>query len=415
MSSNSAATPRIFTRGEQGEFKVGFFADANQTTPLVPLDPTFPQYTIYNPQGTSIQTGVGVAQTQGYWVTNWQVPKDAELSYFQQAPQQYGNKNQGEPLSVNQARYRIEWLIVTAENYQVNFVEEFDVRDVAITQAADRQLKYLTLAGDPVRILYRNTEMPYKAQMRLVVRGDLQNPVATAYYDSTFPPPNQGNLQFAPDGDSYVMYFDLEAGVTMCNTCYLALWTIQDTAFSVPTTEYQLLTAVSINGLPLITSLRMLIDKFQKRLGRVQAYEDSDLMEYLAQGVRLVNLAYPTTGWPLDAMPDDLMVLVLYAAGWYGLQAQSLLENDLQFNFSGQSVTLSVDRQAGLDAVAAKLMDTFNSQIGPAKMAYVRRAAGVGSVATRAYNYRSLYNYVYQVSSTNNFQFMSALTKIGLL
>lgn len=415
VSSNSLNTPRIFTRGEQGQFKVGFFLDPNQTTPLVPIDPSYPQYTIFNPQGTSIQAGVGVQATPGNWVTNWQVPKDAELSYFQQTPQQFGNVNEGQPLSYNQARYRIEWTMVTAENYQVSFVEEFDIRDIAITQAANRELKYLSLAGDPVRLLYRTTVLPYKASMRLVIRGNLDNPVASAFYDSSLPAGNQGTLNWAIDGDSYVMYYDLESGVTCRNTAYLALWTIQDTQFSVPTTEFQVLVSVSVNALPLLTSLRMLIDKFQKRLGRVQAFEDSDLLEYISQGVRMVNLNYPTTSWPLDAIPDDMQTLVLLAAGWYGLQAQSLLENDLQFNFSGQSVTLSVDRQAGLDSAASKMMEMFNSQIGPAKMAYVRRAGGTGTVAGRAYNYRHLYNYVYQVSSTNNFQLLSALTKIGLL
>lgn len=188
-----------------------------------------------------------------------------------------------------------------------------------------------------------------------------------------------------------------------------------ETPFSVPETEHQIITAISINALPLITSLRMLIDRFQKRLGRVQAFEDSDLLEYISQGLRLVNLGYPTTNYPLDSMPDILMSLVLLAAGWYGLQAQSLLENDLQFNFSGQSVTLSVDRQSGLDAVAGRMMEMFNTQIGPAKLSLVRRAQGVGTVAGRAYSYRRMYNFVYKIDSVQSNMLLKTISAIGLL
>jgi hypothetical protein len=417
VSTTSSDTPRIFTRGEQGEFKVGFFLDGAMTTPAVPLSPTYPQYTIYDPTGTAIQTGVGIQSTPGNWTTNWLVPKDANLSFFNQAPQQYGNRNQGEPLSYNESRYRIEWQLVTAENFQFNFTEEFDVQDVAITQSQSRELKYLTMAGDPVRVMYRTTALPYKVNMKMIIRGNDNNPVAQAYLDQSQIPVG-GNLKYAVDGDSYVLYYDVPAKVTQCNTAYLVLWQIQETEFSVPTTEFQIVTSISTSVLPMMTSLRMLIDRFQKRLGRVQAFEDSDLLEYLAQGQRLVNLSYPTTSFTMQATPDDLQVLVFLAAGWYAMQAQRLLANDLQFSFSGQSVTLSVDQQAGLDGAAAAMMDMFNKQIGPAKMAYVRKARGTGTVAGRAYDYRSMYNFSYKIFSTGSGgtdQFLITLSKIGLL
>ena len=388
------------------------------TTPAIPLDPSYPQYTIFNPSGVAIQTGAGIQSTPGHWTTNWLVPKDAALSYFNQAPQQYNNANQGQPLSTNESRYRIEWQLVTAENYQFNFTEEFDVRDVAVTQAANRELKYLTMAGDAVRLLYRTTELPYKVNLKMIIRGNDNNPLVTAFLDQSLPAGNQGTIQYALDGDSYVLYFDVPAQKTQSNTAYLALWQIQDTQFSVPSTEFQVITSISSGILPMLSSLRMLLDKFGKRLGRVQAFEDSDLLEYLSQGLRLVNLSYPSTTWPMSATPDDMQSLVFLAAGWYGLQAQSLLMNDLNFSFSGQSVTLSVDQKSGLDSSAAAMMDMFNKQIGPAKMAYVRRARGTGTVAGRAMDYRNMYNYSYKISSTGSGgtdQFLQILSKVGLL
>jgi len=414
MATPLPQAPRILTRGEQHQFRVKFFADSALTTPLVPLDPTYPAYSIKAPDGTEIQAGVGTLVAPGEYKLDFLVPKDAPLSYFNQTPQQFNDKGQGMELSADHSRYRIEWFIVTAENFQVREVDEFDVRDHAVTQSKSRELKYLTMAGDPLRILYRDTVLPYKVTMRLYLRGS-NGALCEEVFDSSQPVGSQGNVRWAKDGDSYVIYYDIAEGNTQANTAYVILWTIMETPFSVPETEHQIITAISINALPLITSLRMLIDRFQKRLGRVQAFEDSDLLEYISQGLRLVNLGYPTTNYPLDSMPDILMSLVLLAAGWYGLQAQSLLENDLQFNFSGQSVTLSVDRQSGLDAVAGRMMEMFNTQIGPAKLSLVRRAQGVGTVAGRAYSYRRMYNFVYKIDSVQSNMLLKTISAIGLL
>lgn len=414
MASSSYQTPRIFTRGETSQFRVGFFADQAQTIPLQPISPEYPSYTIFDPSGTPIQSGMGTVKSPGNWTADFLVPKDAPLSYFQQAPQQYNDQGQGAPLTADGGRYRIEWIIVTAENYQVQFVEEFDVRDIAVTQSHSRELKYMTMAGDAVRLMYRSSVLPYKVKLKMIVRGDDNNPVVSEEFDNSVPPAT-GNIQYAKDGGSYVLYFDVPENTTQQNTAYIALWSIQETAFAVPSTEFQIVVAISSNILPVITALRMLIDRFQKRIGRLQAYEDSDLLEYISHGLRMVNLSYPTTSFNMNQVPDDLLTHVTLAAAWYGLSAQAILETDLNFNFSGQSVTLSVDRASALESHASKLMDWYNSSIGPAKMAYVRRSRGIGTVAGRAYNYRQMYQYVYRISSMGSDGLLNTLTKIGLL
>lgn len=414
MSTNSSQTPRIFTRGEESQFRVSFFADANQTTPLEPIGPNYPSYTIYDPSGIAIQSGIGTMLQPGQYRTNFLVPQDAPLSHFQQAPQHYGDEGQGAPLTANEARYRIEWQIVTNANQQVNFVEEFDVRDLAVTQSLNRDLKHLVLSGQAFRTTFRTTALPYKAEMKLITRGNEDFPVVSEVLDRSLEPAF-GNVRWAKDGDSYVLFVDIPAGTTQGNTAYMALWTITETAFAMPVTEWNIITAINTNLFPMMTSLRMLLDRFQKRVGRLQHISDSDLLEYISQGSRMVNMSYPTTGYNMDNMPEMLQSLVLLAAGWWGLKAQSILETDLSYNFSGQSVTLSVDRTGGLDSAASNMMEMFNSQIGPAKMALVRRAGGVGTVAGRSYSYRNMYNYTYRISSMGSSQLMQTLTKIGLL
>lgn len=418
MAANSSNTPRILTRGETTQFKVSFFLDEAETTALVPVTPDYPKYTIYDPNGTPVQSGTGNLTTPGRYTAQFLVPKDAQLSYFQQKPQTYNDENQGLDLTANEGRYRIEWTIVTAENYQLQFVEEFDVRDTAITQSLSRELKYLTLAGDEVRLLYRTTTLPNRTRLRVVIRGNDASPILEDQLDLSGPTP-QGNIKYAKDGDSYVLYYDLPEGVTLRNTCYVVLWNIRETAFTPATTEYQVLTSIATNLMPAILSLRMLLDKFQKRIGRIQAYDDGEILEYIARGVQLVNSQYPYTGYSLDTMPDVLNTYVFLAAGWYGLQAQSILNAELGFSFTGQSVTLSVDQQSGLDAAASKMMEMFNGNAGLAatKMSLVRKSQGVGTVATRSYGYRGLSDYVFKMNSVSNGgnNFMELLSKIGLL
>lgn len=418
MAATSSDTPRILTRGDTTEFKVGFFADDQQTTPLLPVTPDYPAYTIIDPSGTPIQNGIGVATTPGNYTVQFLVPKDAILSYFNQTPQTYNDKNQGEPLTANGARYRIEWSMVTAENFQVNFVEEFDVRDTAITQSQNRELKYLTLTGDGVRLIYRVTALPYMTRLRLLIRGNDGNPVLEDYLDLSVPNTPTGGVKSAKDGDSYVLYYDVPVGITQANTCYLALWNIQVDAFTPATTEFQILTAITTGVLPLITSLRMLIDKFQKRLGRIVAYEDSDLLEYIARGVQMVNNQYPTTGYTLNNIPDSLLSFVLLGAAWWGLKAQGILNAEMNINFSGQSVTLTVDAQAGIDSAASAMMEMFNQGLAAAKMAFVRKARGVGTVGVRGYGYRAMTDFVFPISKSAGSGvdgFATLFSKLGLL
>jgi hypothetical protein len=114
-------------------------------------------------------------------------------------------------------------------------------------------------------------------------------------------------------------------------------------------------------------------------------------------------------------MPDDLLTFVVLAGAWWGLNAQGILETDLSFNFSGQSVTLGVDRASQIDAHLSKLMEWYNANIAPAKMAYVRVQRGTGTVAGRAYTYRNQYSYVYKVSTLGSNNLLATLSRIGLL
>ena len=386
-------TFRVFLRGETAKFVVHWYEDAGRTVPMVPLDSAkYPMYTIYDPNNEAIQNGVGVPEiTAGRYKTEYIVPYDA-------------------PLSNDVSRWRIEWTMISVDNRQVDFVEEFDLKDTVITASETREQKFITLYGSPYRAILRLSEQPYEVGLDVFVANNLNQKVVdnvtTAF-----------GVKSATDGDSIVYYYDIDASVLSKGCNFAIIWKTRNTVIDPQQFVYQNLTVITPKTLSLITCLRMLIDKLQKRLGIVQAYEDSDIVEYLSRGAELVNSVYPTTFFGFQTMPGALTVHHLLFSGWYALQAQGLLATELGFSFSGQTVTLEHDQSSGLADVAGRWQEFLSTNLPAAKMALVRRNAPVGTVAGRQYRITDVNLYTFKTSSiqggTN--QIISQMTTLGLL
>jgi len=380
---------RILTRGNESTFKVGFFADSSNTIPLVPLDALqYPAYSIFDPENQLIQSGIGQAtNTPGQYKAIFLVPVDAMLSG-------------------DLSRWRIEWSIVDINLRQMDFVEDFDVNDVVITASETREQKSLCLAFSAHRLQLRLGSRPVEVQAKVFAGQD--NLISTAYYPQ--------NMLVAQDGDSQVYYFDVPPCLLRPGG-YQVIWgyryNIQDPMLNV----FQAFNAVTPSVLGTITDLRMLMDKFQKRLGTVQAYEDSDLNNYLVQGHNLVNAYYPSTSYGYGYMPGTLQTYVLLMAGWYGLTAQNILNADLSLNFSGQSVSFDYDQSSTISETLGKWQEFTNSTLPAAKMALVRKSQSVGTVAGRWMSFKQP-SFTFKVAQYNNYQIggiVQDLIKYGLL
>ena len=389
------ATNRIFLRGETAKFIVHFYEDAAQTIPVTPIDSArYPLYTIYDINNEVIQSGIGIPEiTPGRYRAEYIVAFDA-------------------PLSNDRSRWRIEWAIVSTDNRQIDFVEEFDIKDTVITASETREQKFIALMSNPYRAILRLSEQPYEVAFDMFIANNFSQKVI----DNLTTGMSNG-VKVAPNGDSMVYYCDVDAS-TINRACNFAIiWKIRNTVSDPQEFVYQNLTVISPKTLMLVTSLRMIIDKLQKRLGTVQAYEDSDLVEYLSRGAELVNAQYPTTFWPSSSMPGALTVHHILYSAWYGLQAQQLLSVELGFNFSGQTVTLDYDQASGISELASRWQEFLATTLSPAKMAIVRRNAPVGTVAGRQYRLTDINLYTFKTSSlqggTN--QILSQMTTLGLL
>ena len=393
MSTTTTENHRLYLRGETANFIVNFFEDAAGTVPAIPLDISlYPAYEIFDINNNVVQSGLGSPEVSpGRYKVDFIVPPTA-------------------PLSNDLQRWRIEWTLVSTTNRQVDYVEEFDIKDTVITASETREQKFITLAGEDYRALMRLPEVPY--QVRLNIFNAASNiKLATAVSGVT------NGLQESTDGDSIVYSYVFPASASGLNCFFSLIWGVQNTPTESQSFHYQSLTAVTPSVLNFITCLRMIVDKLQKRLGTVQAYEDSDLVEYSIRGQELVNSVYPTTFYSFGALPQGLTVYHLLFSAWYALQAQRILNVELGFNFSGQTTTLDFDQASGLADVASTWNDFIQENLSAAKQGILRASSPVGTVAGRQYRYNSYNNFIYKIASypqgANNV--IGQLQTLGLL
>jgi len=387
------STNRIFLRGETAKFVVHFYEDAAQTIPSVPIDSSkYPSYSIYCPFNELIQSGIGIPEiTLGRYRAEYIVGFDA-------------------PLSNDKSRWRIEWTMISVDNRQVDFVEEFDIKDTVITASETREQKFVTLIGNPYRTILRLPEQPYEVALDVFKANNFNQKVVDNMTTTM-------GILLAPDGDSMVYYYDIDKSIINQGCNFAIIWKIRNTVAEPQEFIYQNLTVITPKVLMLVTSLRMIIDKLQKRLGTVQSYEDSDIVEYLARGAELVNAGYPTTYFSFNMMPSPLTVHHILYSAWYALQAQQLLNVELAFSFSGQTVTLDFDQSSGLADLAGRWQEFLLTTLPAAKMALVRRNSPVGTVAGRQYRITDINLFTFKVASlhggTN--QIISQMSTLGLL
>jgi hypothetical protein len=112
-------------------------------------------------------------------------------------------------------------------------------------------------------------------------------------------------------------------------------------------------------------------------------YTDGDLINYLERGLNLFNMvgSMPTafTGTNMQGVLFDAWVT---CASYYALGAQLMAEGALAFDFSGQGISLNVDRTPQLDSALGRIESMIDSRIVPLKKALQTQGvtSGDGSV-----------------------------------
>lgn len=391
-------SPRGLTllRGSTFTFYQSFWADAEQTTALSPLDASrYPEYQIVDVNNQVVTAGVAsIDGSAPNYRVDFTVPTDSVLSN-------------------DDRRWRLVWTFVSDTNRQLEFTTEFDVRDHDVTVSEIRELKTLAMPTRQHRCFIRLNKRPYSLALTVYPASNEANPIVS---EVLYP----GTIREVVDGETYLYDHTIPAGSSMlrANGTYLAVWTLQQTVASVPEYIFQTIEVPATNMFPLMASLRMMIDKFQMRSNLKQAYQDSDLYEYLLQGLNLLNARYPSTSYDPSSVPQVLYPFWLMFGQFWGLNAQFLNESMLSFSFGGQSVTLDYNHTGDIDTALQRAVAFINENITAVKLTTTRRRSATGVVATRPYRLNGRQHFSQRISSSNyggQSDYLQTLVSLGLL
>jgi len=379
---------KTFYRRNQVQF-VQEFVDGG--TPLVPYDPTYPKYSIKDPSNNTVQSGTANLVSGGTYRVDWFVPNDA-------------------PQSTENQRWVIEWTFFDENQRQVDAKEYFEVKDEVLIEDVGRDQKFIALPNTPYLFKVSLRYDPQDISLQVVNVNDDTDVLTTA---------SKSELTHTIDNVNGLHVFSkqLSAGITADST-YMILWTVTESASSTPRNIFQRVEGVNLKVLSIIPEVRMLIDKFQKGVGSVTSYEDTDIHEYIVKGQSMINNFHPLTTWgvcvssPMWYLNEFLVI----AAAYYGLMAQYLVEGDMAFNFSGLSTVLDVDRTSMLDTAINRMLDHVKELLPPAKMKLYRSQVGVGAVGIRAFGRSPIrQQYTFRISSGPGTGVLDRLVKLGIL
>jgi len=122
-------------------------------------------------------------------------------------------------------------------------------------------------------------------------------------------------------------------------------------------------------------------------------YTDGDLMTYLERGLYMFNrVGYPT-GFNGTNMLGSLFDSWIICSCYYALSAQLLAEGSLAFDFSGQGISLNVDRTPQLESALGRIESQIESQVVPLKKILNTQALTAGDGSVGATNLNNPYSH----------------------
>jgi hypothetical protein len=393
-ASTTQETSRVLTRGQLEFFTWKFFYDQAETQPIQPLDPqAYPSYRILDPSGAILAQGLAVpAGAPGHWKIGWVVPRAAQLT------------------NINR-RYQMAAVMVDKEMRQFDLSWEFDVVESAVTPQEPELQQFMTFVNKPIRLFFKNTVRPVDLSVGVFLKGQDASARHTAIFTYPVPAtPGPTDIIEFEDGTGFTYYTDSPA---LAAGSYSALWQVRDTPISQMDYEHQVIQVITTTTSHLINSLRMLVDKLQKKLGLAFAYSNEDLYEYIAEGTKLVNSYWPPSYYSVSAPPASIEAFIVLAGAWWGLNAQRILYAETNLSFSGQTVTLDYNPGADIEGIMSSFKEILDTNVSKVKQQLSRQASGVGSIATRPYRYRT--NVVFPVSSGPGQTQFIRLQQLGLM
>ena len=119
-----------------------------------------------------------------------------------------------------------------------------------------------------------------------------------------------------------------------------------------------------------IQKVKFIIDRILKSLDEPQAYTEADIFSGINGGLDVVNSWHPATEYTMGNYPSKLKPFLPVASAWYLLNSQFMLESDLAFSYSGQTVTLDYDRTGQISEQIGRMWDFMTEHLTKAKRSF---------------------------------------------
>lgn len=288
-----------------------------------------PTFTIYTPQGQLFITGDGSVAEGDNYETIVTVPVNA-------------------PNSTPDNQWRIEW-----GHGDVKKVMYFDVKDPELSNDEIFQRELFKFA------------LPSKTYNARLIIPERPEDIECFLYRGN----NMITAVEAEDPEDHRLGTQLTAEIPREHMKVGELTLVWDTDIE---DYYQIINVPPMTMLPTINRVRFIIDRVIKRVEEPQAYLDSDLVAAIYGGLEYLNAWNPLTYYVLTDMPVGLSPFLVYASAWYALNSQFMLESDLAFSYSGQSLSLDYDRTGPIESEIGRLQEYMSEHLTKAKKTLLR-------------------------------------------
>ena len=276
------------------------------------------------------------------------------------------------PISTDEKKYTIEWDLTaktTGKLYKAS--EYFDVVHPSYNVMNEKEQQKLALRVVPTVLSLPLPSVP--SQISFTLYDQNQNVIT--FTGNT--PTSVGKY------DGYFIYnVTIPANTFNDRWDYIGVFTY--TINNSQETFVQVIHCADMWAMSKVSDMRMYLDKVMKDMDLYTGYRDSDLYFHLKSGLEMLNMVFPTTSWTWTDFQNTLnyanYALIGYAC-YSALRSQYLAEGDSAFDYSGQPVSLTVDRTGFIEAEIGRFESWVDNVIKPWKKDTTRKMRNVGNLA----------------------------------
>lgn len=343
----------ISVRGQSSSAEV-YFKDSLGNT-ILPLSPCTYEVRDYNNNLVMSGSATQDPLDTSHWTATFTIPTSAPVG-------EAGNK------------YQIKWSLTSTTNQVHVSVEYFLL--VAEGEPPPRELSVTMLSYANFVDMFGTSLVPTALTVEIHDIYDnvwMAPTVPTSFTDET--------PRFIGD----MLYYDFDSGYPISNLVAgydgiypaFAIWKY-DLPGNPGQIEVHPIYVLNSKAFNYINNVRRIVDKARNQdIDPSLSFTDAEIAHYVLSGLARINVSKPqATIFNINTLPDPMSMLLTKAAAFEALDAWYLAEGMKAFNFTGQSVTLEIDRTQYIQTIKDGINTWLEEQIPLAKKVWARSGSG---------------------------------------